>query len=102
MPCRNRNGIWPPRYQRNWEPHPARSLPRTAQAEWQRCVLDAVAAGEIHRTTGPVLLAFSRASSGQLEDVWIAQATVAGQLGLAESTVCHHVTIAKRLGWLAV
>ncbi|MFV0307613.1 MAG: hypothetical protein ACK5OX_07705 [Desertimonas sp.] len=102
MPCRNRNGVWPPRYERNWAPHPARALPRTAQAEWQRCVLDAVAAGELHRTTGTVLLAFSRASSSQLEDVWIAQATVAGQLGLAESTVCHHVTIAKRLGWLAV
>jgi hypothetical protein len=100
--CNNRNGIWPPLYKRQWNPHPPRSLPNTAQAEWQRCVLDAVAAGELHRTTGAVLLAFSRRSSNRHEDVWIAQATVGEHVGLAASTVCHHVAAAKRAGWLAV
>jgi hypothetical protein len=101
-PCSNRNGIWPPRYQRNWAPHPHRSLANTAQAEWQRCVHDAVAAGELHRTTGAVLLAFCRASDNRLDDVWVAQSTIGERLQLATSTVCHHVTIAKRAGWLAV
>jgi hypothetical protein len=100
--CRNRNGIWPPLYKRQWSPHPPRSLPNTAQAEWQRCVLDAVAAGELHRTTGAVLLAFSRRSGNRHEDVWVAQGTVGGHVGLAASTVCHHVAAAKRAGWLAV
>src|SRR3954469_22134791 len=100
--CANRNGVWPPLYKRQWQPHPARSLPVTAQREWYRCVQDAVAAGELHRTTGQVLHAFARASGDRLEDVWIGQATVAAQLGLAASTVCHHVALAKEAGWLAV
>jgi hypothetical protein len=65
-------------------------------------VLDAVAGGELHRTTGNVLLAFARASDDHLSDPWIAQATVAARLGLGESTVCHHVATAKRLGWVVV
>jgi TolA-binding protein len=64
--------------------------------------LDAVAGGELHRTTGNVLLAFARASDDRLSDPWIAQATVAARLGLGESTVCHHVATAKRLGWVMV
>lgn len=101
-PCPNRNGIWPPQYKRQWDPHPPRSLANTAQAEWQRCVLDAVAGGELHRTTGAVLLALARPSDNRLGDVWIAQATVGQHLGLAPSTVCHHVAAAKRAGWVAV
>lgn len=103
--CANRNGIWPPRYERQWEPHPPHpmsALGKTAQRQFIRCVLDAVAAGELHRTTGNVLLAFARASDDLLTDPWIAQATVGQRLGLAASTVCHHVTVAKRLGWVAV
>jgi hypothetical protein len=100
--CPNRNGVWPPLYKRQWNPHPPRSQSNNAQVEWQRCVHDAVAAGELHRTTGAVLLAFCRASSNRLDDVWIAQATVAGRLGLAASTVCHHVAAAKHAGWIQV
>ncbi len=100
--CSNRNGVWPPAYKRQWNPHPPRSLANNAQAQWQRCVQDAVAAGELHRTTGAVLLALSRPSDSRLNDVWIAQATIGEHLGLAPSTVCHHVAIAKRCGWVAV
>jgi hypothetical protein len=49
-----------------------------------------------------VLLAFSRASSNRLADMWIAQATVAERLDLAPSTVCHHVAAAKQAGWIVV
>jgi hypothetical protein len=101
-PCPNRNGIWPPIYDRKFDPFPQRSISNHAQREWQRCVHDAVAAGELHRTTGLVLLAYCRASDDRLADVWIAQATIAEQLGLAASTVCHHVAIGKQLGWLEV
>jgi hypothetical protein len=100
--CSNRNGVWPPLYKRQWNPHPARSLDKFAQQRFVRCVLDAVAGGELHRTTGNVLLAFARASDDRLSDPWIAQATVAARLGLGESTVCHHVATAKRLGWVMV
>jgi hypothetical protein len=100
--CANRNGVWPPLYKRQWNPHPARSLDKFAQQRFVRCVLDAVADGELHRTTGNVLLAFARASDDRLSDPWIAQATVAARLGLGESTVCHHVATAKRLGWVVV
>ena len=100
--CPNRNGVWPPIYKRLWDPHPFRSGSNNAQAEWQRCVQDAVAAGELHRTTGQVLLAFCRQSDNRLKDVWIAQATVGERLGLAASTVCHHVAKAKRAGWVTV
>ena len=100
--CTNRNGIWPPLYKRQYQPHPTRSQHKYAQREWERCVRDAVAGGELHRTTGDVLLAFSRASDDQHGDVWIGQATVGQRLGLAPSTVCHHMTIAKRTGWIAV
>lgn len=89
-------------YTRQWSPHPSRSLDRFAQQRFVRCVLDAVADGELHRTTGNVLLAFARASDDRLADPWIAQATVAERLGLGESTVCHHVATAKRLGWVVV
>ena len=102
QPCANRNGIWPPIYTRHWTPHPARSLGKTAQGEWQRCVQDAVAGGELHRTTGSVLLALCRFSDDRLDDVWPAQVTVAQRLALAASTVCHHVTLARRAGWLVV
>jgi hypothetical protein len=100
--CANRNGIWPPLYKRQWQPHPTRSQSRQAQREWERCVRDAVADGELHRTTGDVLLAFSRASDDQHNDVWIGQTTVGQRLGLAASTVCHHMTVARRAGWVAV
>ncbi len=101
-PCPNRNGIWPPIYDRQFDPFPQRTMSNHAQREWQRCVHDAVAAGELHRTTGLVLLAYCRASDDRLADVWVAQATIAEQLGLAASTVCHHVAIGKQLGWLEV
>src|SRR4051794_13735011 len=100
--CSNRNGVWPPLYKRQWNPHPTRSLDKFAQQRFVRCVLDAVADGELHRTTGNVLLVFARASDDRLSDPWIAQATVAARLGLGESTVCHHVATAKRLGWVVV
>jgi hypothetical protein len=100
--CPNRNGIWPPLYKRQWQPHPTRSQSRYAQREWERCVRDAVADGELHRTTGDILLAFSRASDDHHNDVWIGQTTVGQRLGLAASTVCHHMTIARRAGWIAV
>src|SRR5215203_4338265 len=100
--CANRNGMWPPIYKRQWEPHPTRSLDKFAQQRFYRCVQDAVAARELHRTTGDVILMFARASDDCLSDVWISQATIAEKLDLAESTVCHHVATAKRLGWLTV
>ncbi len=100
--CPNRNGVWPPIYKRQWTAHPHRSQSNTAQGEWQRCVYDAVAAGELHRTTASVLMVFSRQSGNRHDDVWIAQATVAERLGLAASTVCHHVAAAKRAGWVTV
>jgi hypothetical protein len=100
--CPNRNGMWPPIYKRQWAPHPTRSLDKLAQQRFYRCVQDAVAERELHRTTGDVLLLFARASDDRLSDVWISQATIADKLGLAESTVCHHVAKAKRLGWLVV
>ena len=100
--CPNRNGMWPPIYKRHWDPHPARSLDKLAQQRYYRCVQDAVADRELHRTTGDVILAFARASDDRLSDVWISQATVAARLELAESTVCHHVAKAKQLGWLVV
>lgn len=100
--CPNRNGLWPPIYKRQWQPHPPRSLDKLAQQRFYRCVQDAVAERELHRTTGDVLLLFARASDDRLSDVWISQATIAEKLDLAESTVCHHVAKAKRLGWLIV
>src|SRR3954471_9796430 len=100
--CANRNGMWPPIYKRQWAPHPPRSLDKLAQQRFYRCVQDAVAERELHRTTGDVLLLFARNSDDRLSDVWISQATIAEKLGLAESTVCHHVAKAKRLGWLVV
>jgi hypothetical protein len=100
--CANRNGLWPPIYKRQWTPHPPRSLDKLAQQRFYRCVQDAVAERELHRTTGDVLLLFARVSDDRLSDVWISQATIAEKLGLAESTVCHHVAKAKRLGWLVV
>jgi hypothetical protein len=100
--CPNRNGEWPPLYKRQWDPHPARSLDKLARERFQRCVLDAVEADEIHRTTGQILLAFAHASDKSLTDVWISQRTVGQRLKLAESTVCHHVAKAKRAGWIAV
>src|SRR4051812_5838606 len=74
--CPNQNGLWPPIYKRQWAPHPVRSLDKLAQQRFYRCVQDALAARELHRTTGDVLLSFARASNDRLSDVWISQATI--------------------------
>lgn len=102
QPCNNRNGFWPPIYERQYDPLPPRSLDRNAQHRYARHLQDAVAKGEMHRTTADVIMVFWRRSDNYLEDVWCSQAYVAESLGLDEDTVNHHVAIAKQLGWLLV
>lgn len=102
VPCGNRNGFWPPLYQRQFDPLPYRSLDNQAQKRYSGIVHDAMRSGELHRTTGAVLLAFHRHSSDNLQDVYVAQATVGDLLDLTEDCVNGHVAILKALGWMQV
>ncbi len=115
VPCKNRNGVYPPIYSREKDPLPVRWLHKSEHEQWQRDLwVSYTADPTFERTTFDVAMAYWQHSglwgplnsrSGKmdrrwaLDDVFVTQQTVGERLGLDGDTVNHHYATLVARGW---